>query len=207
METEKSFTSARLVYRALEADSPEDDQLLLTIARDVTGYANSNGSVLKPQSKKDANKWKDYLLETPILTVVICLPAATSSAANTTSSSSDLTPIGVISLGHTSPNMMHHRHADISVDIIPSHQRKGYGSEAINWIVNWGFQIQGLHRIGIESVSFNEGAGRLYEKLGFVFEGRKRDIHWFNGRWHDLLSFAMLEDEWREAERKKGRQF
>lgn len=39
----------------------------------------------------------------------------------------------------------------------------------------------------------------LYErKLGFVFEGRKRELLWYNGGWHDLLSFSMLEREWKK---------
>jgi RimJ/RimL family protein N-acetyltransferase len=65
--------------------------------------------------------------------------------------------------------------------------------------------MAGLHRIGIEAFSYNEGARELYEKkLGFVYEGCKRELLWFNGGWHGYLSWSMLEDEWRaKVENKK----
>ncbi|EHL02848.1 putative Uncharacterized N-acetyltransferase YoaA [Glarea lozoyensis 74030] len=92
----------------------------------------------------------------------------------------------------------------ISIDIIADYQRKGYGSEAIEWALNWGFKIAGLHRIGIEAFSYNEGARQLYERLGFVYEGCKRELLWFNGDWHDYLSWSMLEHEWRALIEKKS---
>jgi len=39
---------------------------------------------------------------------------------------------------------------------------------------------------------------RLYERLGFVHEGRKRDYLWFDGKYWDMVQLAMLEHEWRE---------
>ena len=77
---------------------------------------------------------------------------------------------------------------------------QGYGSEAIKWVLGWGFRIAGLHRIGVECFSYNAGARELYEgKLGFEFEGREREVLWHNGGWHDLLSFSMLESEWKKT--------
>jgi len=96
-----------------------------------------------------------------------------------------------------------HRNANIGIDILPGYQRRGYGGEAINWVVEWGFQMYSLYRIGIESCSHSEGAGRLYETLGFVPEQRKREALWFRGGWSDLLGFAMLEDEWRARQGMK----
>lgn len=110
-------------------------------------------------------------------------------------------PIGVLALSGTTTAKCHHRSAFISIDIHPAYQGKGYGSEAIRWVLEWGFAYQGLHRIGIESFSHNEGAGRLYERLGFVLEGRQRQALWFRGGWSDELMFGMLEEEWRERAR------
>ena len=93
-----------------------------------------------------------------------------------------------------------------TVDLVataPEHQGKGYGSEAVQWALGWGFDMAGLHRIGIEAFSYNEGAMRLYEKLGFVMEGRRREEIWFDGGWHDFVTYGMLEGEWRE--RMKGK--
>lgn len=92
---------------------------------------------------------------------------------------------------------MHHRNAGLSIELLNTYQGKGYGSEAIFWALNWAFQIAGLHRISINCFSWNSGAERLYERLGFVREGRKREVFWFDGGWGDLVEFAILEGEWR----------
>lgn len=55
-----------------------------------------------------------------------------------------------------------------------------------------------MHRIGIGAFAWNQDALRLYEKLGFVHEARKRDFFWHDGRYQDLVEMGMLEDEWRE---------
>jgi len=112
-------------------------------------------------------------------------------------------PIGLICLSKSGLGQMHNRGTLISIDIIPSEQGKGYGTEAINWALDWSFRIAGLHRVAIGCFSFNEGARRLYERIGFVPEGRKREALWWDGGWHDMIDFSMLEGEWREREIKR----
>ena len=85
----------------------------------------------------------------------------------------------------------------MSIHICREEQGKGYGSEAVKWGLEWGFLAAGMHRVTIECFSFNEGARRLYERLGFVVEGRKREAAWKNGGWHDKIEMGMLEREWR----------
>lgn len=204
------FKSERLIYRAIE-DNDEDLDFLHSISLDAEGFANSNTLALVPPNKEATKRWKQHL-ETCILAVVICLPPSDpdleiagdakdekSSPAQPSKNAKPMpTPIGLISLfGSANMRTAQHRNANIGIDILPAYQRRGYGGEAIMWVVEWGFQVYGLHRIGIESFSHNEGAGRLYEKLGFVPEQRKREALWFRGGWSDLLGFAILEDEWR----------
>ncbi|KAL1867074.1 hypothetical protein Daus18300_006473 [Diaporthe australafricana] len=198
MASNDAFKSQRLVYRAIE-DTDEDLAFLHSISLDAEGFANSNNMSLTPQNKESTKKWKKHL-EGCLIAVILCLPPSGHDQA-ATDKTPDPTPIGVISLTGTSPRSAHHRNANIGIDVLPEYQRRGYGSEAINWVLRWGFQAQGLHRIGIESFSHNEGAGRLYERLGFVPEQRKREALWFQGGWSDQLGFAMLEDEWRQRER------
>lgn len=215
MAGSNAFKSERLIYRAIE-DNDEDLDFIHQILLDADGYANSMDLVLVPQNKEAAKRWKQGL-DGCIIAVIVCLPpsdtdpapAADAAAADEAPAQQQQptkkpspTPIGLISL-RGSPSGMRtaqHRNASIGIDILAPYQRKGYGSEAILWLVEWGFQSYGLHRIGIESFSHSEGAGRLYERLGFVPEQRKREALWFRGGWSDVLGFAMLEDEWRERE-------
>ncbi len=195
------YRSERLIYRAIQ---PEDLPLIDTIQNDAWAYGNSSFTVMKPQGPHDIEGMKDALAKQALLGVVICLPAPVSESKGEGegegegAAAAKPIPIGGIALKPQNPTRAHHRESYISIDILATHRGKGYGSEAINWVLQWGFQIAGLHRISIESFSYNDGACRLYERLGFVPEGRKRKAIWFNGDWHDYVLFGMLEDEWRE---------
>lgn len=48
----------------------------------------------------------------------------------------------------------------------------------------------------------NEGAWKLYEKIGFLYEGRKREYIFMDGKFHDIVEFSLLEDEWKEKVEK-----
>lgn len=72
---------------------------------------------------------------------------------------------------------------------------RGYGTEAARLMVRYGFEALGLHRIELEVFAFNPRAVRVYEKLGFRHEGRKRRAHFQDGAWHDVLLMGLLRDE------------
>ena len=109
-------------------------------------------------------------------------------------------PVGAMCLQpqHSGLAYLHHRYGDVGIDIAPRFQRRGYGTEALRWVLRWGFKHAHLHRIGIRTLGWNEGALRLYQNLGFVLESRERQLWWYDGRWWDDLGLGMLEDEWRE---------
>ncbi len=52
---------------------------------------------------------------------------------------------------------------------------------------------EGLHRIGLSVVADNKNAIRVYEKVGFVFEGRLRDAYLGDdGRYHDEVHMGLI---------------
>jgi RimJ/RimL family protein N-acetyltransferase len=193
-----AFTSQRLTYRAVE-NTPADSDLMHRIQSDYAALAASDSCLLKPMTKEESEKHRQYVAEKTLLGVIICLaPSSTKDqATQSAEQASTESPIGSIYLTAPRPGHEHHRNSHISLDILAEYQNKGYGTEAINWVLEWGFQRAGLHRIGIETFSYNEGAQRLYQKMGFVLEGRSRESLWHEGKWHDYLSFSMLEHEWR----------
>ena len=71
-----------------------------------------------------------------------------------------------------------------------------FTGEAINWMLDWAFRYAGLHAVRLHVYSYNVGAVRLYERLGFVKEGSQREALFFDRGWHDVLSYSMLEREW-----------
>ena len=78
----------------------------------------------------------------------------------------------------------------------PTGRGKGLGTEAARLIIGYGFDNLGLHRISLDVYAFNPRARRVYEKVGFVTEGVKRDAFIFDGEYTDEVWMSILEDEW-----------
>jgi len=74
---------------------------------------------------------------------------------------------------------------------------QGFGPEAAELLLEFGFQELGLHRIWLWAFSFNRHAVRAYEKAGFVHEGALREAYYRHGTYHDHVVMSVLEPEWR----------
>jgi RimJ/RimL family protein N-acetyltransferase len=80
-------------------------------------------------------------------------------------------------------------------------QNKGFGTEALVLLVEYGFNTVNLNRLELYTYSFNERALKSYKKVGFVEEGRKRQFIWSKGRYHDAIMMGILADDWREKQK------
>jgi RimJ/RimL family protein N-acetyltransferase len=73
---------------------------------------------------------------------------------------------------------------------------KGYGTDAMNLILRFGFESLNLNRIWLTVFEYNERAYRCYERLGFTTEGRQRQVlNRFGKRW-DMIFMGILRSEW-----------
>ena len=72
----------------------------------------------------------------------------------------------------------------------------GYGTEVLNWGVEYCFKTLGMHRIELDVEESNARAIHVYEKLGFVREGTRRKSIWRGGQWLDVVEMGLLEEEW-----------
>jgi len=103
-------------------------------------------------------------------------------------------PIGLCSLGL---GEQPHRSGELGISIGDrEYQGKGYGSEALGLLLEYGFATLGLHRIQLFVYANNPRAIRCYEKCGFRREGIRREARWWAGRWWDIVEYAILEHEW-----------
>ncbi len=73
---------------------------------------------------------------------------------------------------------------------------KGYGAEATKLVVDFGFRTLDLHRIELEVYDFNPRAQHVYEKVGFVVEGVRRDVLLWEGEYHSAVVMSILKDEY-----------
>ena len=78
----------------------------------------------------------------------------------------------------------------------PAYQGKGYGSDALQLILQYAFSELNLHRVGLDVISNNTHAIRTYEKAGFRHEGSVRDAVLRDGHRHNRLLMGILRNEW-----------
>jgi RimJ/RimL family protein N-acetyltransferase len=88
------------------------------------------------------------------------------------------------------------RCATLGVLLGPEHRGRGLGRETLRLMLRYGFQEMGLHRVQLEVWAFNDRALRCYRSAGFVEEGRRRQVTFHDGRWHDEVLMAVLRAEW-----------
>ena len=65
------------------------------------------------------------------------------------------------------------------------------------------FENLNLNRVELTVLSDNEVAKHLYEKCGFIYEGRKRKSIYKRGKFVDILIYSILREEF---ERKTSEQ-
>ncbi|KAF9236487.1 acyl-CoA N-acyltransferase [Melanogaster broomeanus] len=90
------------------------------------------------------------------------------------------------------------RDGTYGICLLPKFWNRGYGTEATLFMVDYSFRWIGLHRVSLSVFASNARAIAVYEKAGFVMEGRKRAAVWTNNQWEDVLSMGLLQDEWVE---------
>jgi diamine N-acetyltransferase len=105
------------------------------------------------------------------------------------------TPIGEAGLLRMFPPW---RTTDLTLIIGEKDARgKGYGTEAIDLLLDYAFGYLNFHRVAVGVVGFNTDALRFYENVGFRREGVQRDGYYYDHKYHDFVMMSILEDEYR----------
>lgn len=79
-----------------------------------------------------------------------------------------------------------------------AYRRKGYGSDALKLILNFGWSELNLHHVGLTVMDYNKDAIKAYERVGFVLEGTRRGVILRDGKRFDLLAYGILRNEFKE---------
>ena len=82
---------------------------------------------------------------------------------------------------------------------------EGLGTEAVQLLLRHAFATLNLHRVWLRTFADNRRAQRVYERVGFVLEGRQRDGDFRRGRYRDVLLFSILRPEWESQQAVTGR--
>ena len=93
-----------------------------------------------------------------------------------------------------------HRTAEMGIMLgNPKYQRKGYGMEAINLLLDYGFSFLNLRNISLNVFEYNEVAYNLYKKIGFKEAGRLRKTAEIMGKTYDVIIMDMLKEEFQSV--------
>lgn len=90
-----------------------------------------------------------------------------------------------------------HERAAIGFALAREAWGRGYVTEALPALLDFGFEVLGLHRIEADVDPRNERSIRLLERTGFMREGYQRERHLMQGERQDALLYGLLRPEWR----------
>jgi RimJ/RimL family protein N-acetyltransferase len=106
----------------------------------------------------------------------------------------DETRIGLITHYLVLPS----KRMEIGYNLIPSERGKGYGSEAVQIIVDHLFLTKDIVRIQAVTNVENVSSKRVLEKAGFVREGTLRGAGHTGQERGDAYIYSILRKEWKE---------
>jgi RimJ/RimL family protein N-acetyltransferase len=90
-----------------------------------------------------------------------------------------------------------HRSGEIGIVIgARDYWGRGYGTDAVQTLVAFGFYTLNLNRVSLRVFADNARAIRCYEKVGFKHEGRLREDNYYNGAYRDTLVMGVLRSDW-----------
>ncbi|MEO6135670.1 MAG: GNAT family protein [Ginsengibacter sp.] len=102
--------------------------------------------------------------------------------------------IGLIAINLGKEN---YRTAEVWFKIHKDFWGKGYTTEALTKLLDFGFNQLHLHRIEAGCAVENIASGKVLEKVGMTREGMKRKKLPIRGEWTDNYFYGILEDDFK----------
>lgn len=195
----RSFlTSDRLLYEPFDVTTDEGKALWYKLMEGDMEVRPKVSSFMVAPTARAASDENLKNLKSAVFFAAVCLKPENWAEVSAEPNDGSMrgTPIGLLSLQASRGNRAHLRSSHIGAVILASHQGKGYGTEAVKFLVDWAFLFGNLHSVRLETGSNNMASVRCYEKAGFVHEGRLRQDNYWNGEWYDTILMSVLRDEW-----------
>ena len=86
--------------------------------------------------------------------------------------------------------------AEIGYVLNPDFHGKGYATEAVKKIIDFGFSELSLNRIEARFMKGNEASLRLMQRVGMTFEGYMRDLIFVKGSYRTVGISSILKSEY-----------
>lgn len=72
---------------------------------------------------------------------------------------------------------------------------KGYGTICTKTMVDYAFDVLGMHKVYAQVLSENKASKAMFRKCGFQIDGVFRDDVLKNGHYYDVLMMSILDNE------------
>jgi RimJ/RimL family protein N-acetyltransferase len=167
----------RLLLKPVEV---EDLKFLLDLRweQEVMNYL-----IHDPISHKDQIDWFNKIKKTDLVLSIFA------------KEDNNLKIIGTIGLYEMNAR---HQRASWRIRIDPKQQGKGIATEAINLILDYGFNTLNLNKIISDSFVDNVAIVNLTTKLGFKQEGLLIGHYFHNGEFRDAIQFGLLRKDFND---------
>lgn len=103
-------------------------------------------------------------------------------------------------IGHVGLYKIDHvaKKAEFGILIADDNSRgKGYGTKSTLLMVDYAFNSLGMHKVTAEVLCENAPSIAMFKRCGFSIDGCLRDDVYKNGRYYDVLSLSILDDEFK----------
>ena len=97
-------------------------------------------------------------------------------------------------VGFNSLELDRGRRGEIAYDLARPHWGRGVMSEILPYVMAFGYETLGLHRLEAMVTVGNIRSCQLLERHGFILEGKLRDHAFWKGRFWDQLIYGRLAD-------------
>lgn len=88
------------------------------------------------------------------------------------------------------------RSVHLGIIVAKPHWNQGYGTESVKLLLHYAFTELNYHRVQLGVTAFNERGIRAYIKAGFREVGRRREVIFRAGEWHDEVVMDVLQREY-----------
>jgi diamine N-acetyltransferase len=101
-------------------------------------------------------------------------------------------PIGAVDLFDFEPQ---HKRAGVGIMLIEGERNKGIAGKTLDLVIDYAFEVLGLHQLYCNVETDNEASIHLFKKKGFDVIGIKRDWNLRKGIWKDEYLMQLINPE------------
>lgn len=88
------------------------------------------------------------------------------------------------------------RRAEVGYMMLESHFGKGYMTEALKVVIDYGFEVMNMHTLEGIIDPENSASEKILIKHGFVKEAHFRENVFFDGKYLDSVHYTLFRDIW-----------